>query len=379
MVDAAPATWAESRPIVDLTALDRRHLHLFVAGPGMGEGLAVALPGSGWVLIDVCQLGNEGPYPQQEILAKYRAADDPILSLVLTHPHRDHVLGFSALLGAANPRDVAVTGNPPPESDLVSAVQRALAAPAVVGRTSDALLAKAVHSAVEAIRSWELRSGRKTRAMRDGEVLVTRKAVSLLCVAPDEAGIRELLAESQAAALPRRANHLSLVFEVVFGATRVVLTSDLPRVESTREEPEVPTGWNAVMERHPRLRGHHGLKISHHGSRHAVHADLIAADGSRRRAWVVTPYNAGEAKLPRADADEGLEMLLRAEPAVHLTALPVARGRQPKWAHPGRVERSEIAVKAAAGTMKTGSSILDRGRDVRAARASDPLGSRSTR
>lgn len=47
--------------IDELKALDRSLLHLFVTGPRDGEGLALALPGTGWVLIDSCQV-SEGAW-----------------------------------------------------------------------------------------------------------------------------------------------------------------------------------------------------------------------------------------------------------------------------------------------------------------------------
>lgn len=39
-------------------ALGGNDLAVFVAGPGLGEGVAVALPGGGWLLIDGCRAGG---------------------------------------------------------------------------------------------------------------------------------------------------------------------------------------------------------------------------------------------------------------------------------------------------------------------------------
>lgn len=244
--------------IDELKALDRSLLHLFVTGPGYGEGLALALPGSGWVLIDSCHVSEGGPRPQEAILARFQGDDDPVLSLILTHPHKDHVLGFADLVRAASPEEIGVTGNPPPEPNLLAAVERELTTSA--RRTSEAHFAKAIHLAVEAIRSWELKTARKVRHMREHEAIKAGNRVAILCIAPDEEGLRDLMAEAGAAALPRKANHLSLVFEIMFGGTRLLVTSDLPRVESTKQQPEVPTGWTSVMKRHPRISVHHGIR-----------------------------------------------------------------------------------------------------------------------
>ncbi|TVQ88165.1 MAG: hypothetical protein EA397_17370 [Deltaproteobacteria bacterium] len=52
----------------ELEQLDRSLLHVFVAGPGTGEGIAIALPGPdlGWILIDGCRCT---PDPSDEELS----------------------------------------------------------------------------------------------------------------------------------------------------------------------------------------------------------------------------------------------------------------------------------------------------------------------
>jgi hypothetical protein len=82
-----------------------------------------------------------------------------------------------------------------------------------------------------------------------------------------------------------RANHLSTVVEVVFGATRLVLGGDLPTLESNSTT-RVPAGWDLVMDRHPSLGAHHGLKLPHHGSAEAHHESLHRPrQAQQNRAW----------------------------------------------------------------------------------------------
>ena len=62
---------------LDLEALDRNLLYVMVAGPGFGEGVAVALPERGWILVDGCRV--DGPVgedlPLAAIVERFRRPD----------------------------------------------------------------------------------------------------------------------------------------------------------------------------------------------------------------------------------------------------------------------------------------------------------------
>src|SRR5437868_8703617 len=90
-----------------LDALDRQWLHVFVAGPGYGEGIAVALPVQGWLVVDGCQVAN-GELPILEILERWRGTDDPVDCAVLTHSHQDHAFGVRRVLEYAKPTTVGL-------------------------------------------------------------------------------------------------------------------------------------------------------------------------------------------------------------------------------------------------------------------------------
>lgn len=89
----------------------------------------------------------------------------------------------------------------------------------------------------------------------------------------------------------RRANHASIVVEIVDGPLRLVLGGDLPRTTTPKKPTVVPTGWDAVMRTHPDLATHGFLKIAHHGSHAASHDGLMAPPPSHQRVWAVTPFN----------------------------------------------------------------------------------------
>src|SRR5215217_3497310 len=110
-------------PLGALTRLNRDWLHVFVAGPGQGEGIAVALPERGWMLVDGCSTADRR-FPLEAILQQWRMTDDdPVEAMVLTHPHEDHVEGVAELIEALSPKQVAVTTGSTPGSTLLQVVQ----------------------------------------------------------------------------------------------------------------------------------------------------------------------------------------------------------------------------------------------------------------
>jgi glyoxylase-like metal-dependent hydrolase (beta-lactamase superfamily II) len=88
--------------------LDRSLLHVFVAGPGYGEGIAVALPHSGWIVLDGCRVST-GRLPILAILDRWRSSTEPVEALLLTHPHADHAFGIRETIEGTAPRRIGVT------------------------------------------------------------------------------------------------------------------------------------------------------------------------------------------------------------------------------------------------------------------------------
>jgi len=123
-------------------------------------------------------------------------------------------------------------------------------------------------------------------------------------------------------------NELSAVVEIVFGATRIVLGSDLDAVRSSTPQ----GGQHRARPRpaHPHLGGHRGLKIPHHGSPAAFHPGLMTSGCGRP--WWISPFNRGK-RLPPTDPD-GVPRLVALNGEISLTATPRARGVQPIHADP---------------------------------------------
>jgi hypothetical protein len=131
-------------------------------------------------------------------------------------------------------------------------------------------------------------------------------------------------------------NELSAVVELVFGATRIVLGSDLPTVDA--HGVVLDEGWDSVLRRHPHLGMHRGLKVPHHGSPAAFHAGLMTSGSGR--SWWISPFNRGK-RLPPIDPD-GVPRLVALNGEVSLTATPRAREAQPVHANPAVVPLAEL-------------------------------------
>lgn len=69
--------------LTELAELDRSLLHLFVAGPGEGEGIAVALPGSGWLMVDGCRTGppRRREFPLEHVWKRWSGPQDRVEAL----------------------------------------------------------------------------------------------------------------------------------------------------------------------------------------------------------------------------------------------------------------------------------------------------------
>lgn len=296
----------ETAPLTELVELDRALLYLFVAGPGYGEGVAVALPERGWLLVDSCTV--HGAIPLLSVYQRWRGDADQVDCLALTHPHRDHAMGFRAVLEETQPRRVGLTA-PPATPDL--ALQEF--APAVTSITSDANRRRTVLDALGAIRRYADLNPGALMGLCEGVTIPTMSTRTTVTTrSPPEALIEATYAEARMAAV-HDPNKLSAVLEVTFGATRIVLGSDL-----------TTTGWHRAVETCPALTDHQGLKVPHHGSSSAHHPDLMAP--GRSGVWVVAPFSPSQ--IPSVHAD-GLPWLVERNGSVHVTAAPLARYRQP--------------------------------------------------
>jgi hypothetical protein len=310
--------------------LDRSLLHVFVAGPGYGEGIAVALPHSGWLVLDGCRV-SKGRLPILAILDRWRSSTEPVEALLLTHPHTDHAFGIRETIEGTAPRRIGVTTSPTSPALVFAAAEAELAAASP--SSLDQLRRRTVIDAMLAIRRrFDAAPGDLIALVDGAQVPLTYPGVTAFVRAPDAAFVHDCLAGRHRG----DPNELSAVVELVFGATRVVLGSDLPTVDGRGTV--LGAGWDNALRRHPHLGDHRGLKIPHHGSPAAFHSGLMTSGSGRT--WWISPFNRGK-RLPPTDPD-GVPRLVALNGEISLTATPRARGVQPIHVDPAVVPLAEL-------------------------------------
>lgn len=319
------------RSLADLRELDPSRLHVFVAGPGRGEAVALALPHDGWVFVDgcrACQRGHADSYVLPDLRASW-GPERPVRAMVLTHPHQDHAWGFAARVEEMRPERIGVVGPADPRAAVARQVD-ALAARSAMS-TSSRLRSGAVLEAARAILSFAEEGGALV-GLHDGAELLSRTpGARITARSPTLAWMAEADLGALAVA---DANSLSTVLEVAFGRTRIVLGGDLPN------RGHGGTGWEALLPGHRQLLDHHGFKLAHHGSAGSQHPDLLAVGRGDGRAWWLTPYS--PSTLPGVDGD-GLSRLVHAQSPLMLTAAPVSQEMQ-RAVEDGRVVPAEVAA-----------------------------------
>lgn len=340
-------------------------MYVFTAGPGVGEAVAVALPGQGWLALDGCRTGTR--FPLAEILIRWRMAQgDSLCAYILTHPHADHADGVPELIETLRPETIGVVASDPPSMTLLCET-RLLAGRARA--TNERLRADVVRAAINAIQGWHEEHPDRLLLLHDGVRIPLASSPAAAHVrAPDREQLARFLdPDGLEDRLRRHANHISAVIELCFGAACVVLGGDLPRFWPSSMSP-VRTGWDHVLGVHGHLGAHSMLKVPHHGSREAQHPELMAA-GNTVRAWCVTPYNSS--RLPRLAVGDGIDLLLDHEPTVHLTAVPASKAVQASQPHPARIPLAQLRRRTE--LQRTGDPFLDEGTDLRPGDACGPL------
>ncbi len=260
-------------------------LYMFVFGPGFGETVLLRIPPDTWIVIDSFRARD---FAAANLVLQNFQANASLI--VLTHPHKDHVLGFidllensnKALIGALLPNDDGVLAKP--NDGLAS----------LFGNDARRTFERIYHE-------WQNDSSRKWQTCRGAEFPVQNGRIISL---------HPSIPTTDAQWKRRSLNDLSSAMLVEWHAVRIVLGADV-----TDEN----TSWDEIAKSFPNLAEHLALKVPHHGSDKALN-DSYAA-GNRNRCWIVTPYNLGK-KLPRFEPSQGVEQALTFVDEVILTALP---------------------------------------------------------
>lgn len=323
--------------LAKLELLDRELLHVFVAGPGRGESVVVALPTQGWVVLDSCTTRPASipkNNPAIEILAKWKSPAESVEWLILTHPHTDHVEGFVDLLERAHPDSIGVTG-----FDTAASILKAFEEWRRESGTTDETLAKLrVEASFRAIQTRN-EAGTPITSLHAGVVLPTScDDLELKVVAPDRGNLEALLAVANWRQLKAKANELSTVLQIVFGKTQLLLGGDFPLLNQNKQE--ITPGWESI---HKSLGQHHAFKLPHHGSDDAIPWRDLNSAGTPV-AWWVTPYSSSS--LPRLDV---LKKLVAVRSPVRQTAVSTSKGLQIQKPSPASYTLQQLEQHAFTG------------------------------
>ncbi|MCE7872980.1 hypothetical protein DYH09_21725 [bacterium CPR1] len=181
-----------------------------------------------------------------------------------------------------------------------------------------------MQAALTAILEWGEADPSRLIPTCAGTSLPGSALTTVTAVAPARAFLEAFFAEPENLRnLGIRANHISLVLEIVYGETRLVLAGDLPDVDN--KQASLSEGMSVVVGRAPRLANHQGMKLPHHGSWMATCDALMEASPSSRY-WCLTPFNSHS--LPDLYHPRGLSHLLGKQAEIHLTALAAPQDRQ---------------------------------------------------
>lgn len=305
--------------------LDRTKLSLFLAGPGRGEGIAIALPAPslGWIFVDGCKVGT-GEFPLHEIWRRYRRDGEPTEGIVLTHPHDDHHDGMLELIDLTAPRWIACVATHHPDG---SAFAKELVArrddPLLVDGTPLDLAMRRVKSLLARIQNmWNWGHSIRVVLRSGGRLPLQRTDVEIDVLSPDAEGARAFFeADDLPERVRSRANELSAVLHIRHGLSRLLLGADLPEKDHGAGS---RTGWSKVLGAYPHVPGSHLLKVSHHGSDGAQHPRVTGPGVAPAGAvWALTPFQGGPRRpVPKLRDNKGVAALLAGVPSTYLTSLP---------------------------------------------------------
>lgn len=325
-----------------LARLERRSLTLFLCGTGFGESVLIAVPGGGWLVVDGCGPGDV--LPGLALLRRFRSPGEPVDAVLLTHPHADHCSGILDLLddselGPAVRRVgcVAEYVGGDPDNTAGRELEAYAASWAMDDPSLQVELGRA-RAVLERIRAeWEDSPSRRL-PLRHGTILPLSSPLMTASVLwPEVEAVKQFFT---APGLPSRiraqTNRLSVVLDLHFGQTRLLLGGDLPYSQQGRV---LELGWQRVGVLSPGLHAHTAKKVPHHGSLEAVAPEWSSPAPGGVRYWAVTPYNKGR-KLPAFGEGEGAWLLLQSEREFHLTGLPVGFSMQRPL--PDRIRRLDV-------------------------------------
>ncbi len=207
---ACVAWWPMVRP-------GNGQLEIHMIDVGQGDAVALRSPRGRWMLIDAGRAWPGGDAGQRVVWPYLRRRGGDVVHFVMTHPHLDHIGGGVSVLKRAKVDTVWDSGFPGNSSAYTALLKQSVASGAV----------------------WK-------RAVAGDSVLFDGLIVRVLF--PTDEWLRA----------QRDANDASVVLQVIFGETRILLTGDAEE----RAEHEIVARYGDALKSDVLKLGHHGSATS---------------------------------------------------------------------------------------------------------------------
>ena len=278
---------------------DGDELEVSVFGPGKGECIVVHVPNGPWFTVDSLSL-RSAPVAVAYLAETLKV--DELWGLFLTHWHTDHTEGAAATIEAFAPR-MKIVGLPHGWGT------RELAALAAyyVGTNLDRMATRPVRELVKVLtvlRSPDCDAIQRVALAVRTELAPSGASWRLTALSPSFDD-QTLLAATLLKYLPGYSGPAPASFDPNTGCAVlrletppfvVTLCSDLDAGQSKLH------GWQAIVSHHADDLPSNVVKVGHHGSETAFHAEAWSAFGKKALPdAVITPFPATGGHLPRKE------------------------------------------------------------------------------
>lgn len=312
---------------MDMNPPGPMEMEISLLGPGYGECVLVHVGAGDWIVVDSCVEVDDEPAALAYLEALGVDPATAVRVIVASHWDDDHIRGLSKVVSicaqATFILSEALTTN---EFFTLAHLSSRPSVPSMSrsGMREMFAIKDTLSARVDIAGGVPARASASKRLWHreeDANVL----GAELWCVAPSDAQVTHgmesiqqqvarLLGERRRGVRESVPNSTSVVLEVFFGDTSVLLGGDL------EETPHTGTGWTAVLD--SRKGTSCVFKVPHHGSQDA-HSDEIWEEAlCSHVAALVAPWRRGGGSLPQAT---DLTRLCQRSSTVYLTSDPTAR------------------------------------------------------
>lgn len=276
-------------------------LEMTIFGPGVGECIVLHLGLDEWVVVDSCTSSGNNPVALEYLHRIGVTASSAVRLVVATHWHDDHILGLGRILRECTAAKFAMS-NALSRTEFVRLVLAVDEQNKLVSSTSSAseladiletLESRATGNFVASPDVFAQDGSRLFRAASGSEVWALSPSAPTIASCLARLG-QEFLTEGDVKRFKRFSpNDLSVALLVTTNRFSLLLGADLENTASPQ------FGWKAVLASTQRPSGlANALKVAHHGSPNADHADVWRSMLTSDPIAVVTPYAKLREPLP---------------------------------------------------------------------------------